>query len=271
MSIAGALFVTLVATLPSPPVLELTSAAELVVPGVASSEFSEVRLAVSPDGKTMLWGSKDRPGGAGDYDIWISRRSDAAWSAPQPAPFSTSSRDYDPAYSPDGRWVYFFSDRPGGPGKDDIFRVAVIADGFGVPERLGSEVNSPGSEWAPGISPDGKTLLFASDGRGGAGRQDLFVATLEGVDATFLADGTSLVFTRSPDVYNDPVELYFAALGEAGYDAGVILPTSINAGDATFGPAIDWADRSVLYFTGHRPEASVGKLDLYRVRVRVKR
>ncbi len=271
-------------------VFEVTSAAELVLPGIASSEFSEVRLAVSPDGKTMLWGSKDRPGGPGGWDIWVTRQGARGWSAPEPVSFDSPDKEFDPAFSPDGRYVYFFSNRPGTLGGDDVFRVPTTASSFGSVEHLGAEVNSAGDEWAPAMSPDGKTLLFTSDGRGGAGRRDLFVARLAGqgfeparalpgavntaadeFDATFLADGRGLVFTRSADIENDPVELFFAALGPAGYEAGTILPTTVNvSGGYTYGPAIDWADGAILYFTSQRPEAKVGKNDLYRVRFAVR-
>jgi TolB protein len=272
------------------PTFELTSAAELVAPGIASSPFSEVRLAMSPDGMTMLWGSTNRPGGPGGWDVWLSRRGEAGWRAPEPASFNSRANDFDPAFSPDGRYVYFFSNRSGGMGGDDIYRVRVTASGFGSLEPLGPEVNSSGNEWAPSLSPDGKTLLFASDGRGGAGRHDLFTARSEGTgftaargltggintaadefDATFLADGGSVVFARSPDVDKDPIALYFSSRERDGYGAGAILPPTVNVeGGHTLGPALDWADPSLLYFTGHRPESSVGKLDLYRVRFRVR-
>jgi TolB protein len=272
------------------PTLELTSTPELVLPGIVSSEFSEVRLAPSPDGKTMLWGSTNRPGGPGGWDVWLTRKDAHGWSAPQTVSFDSPAKEFDPAYSPDGRYVYFFSDRPGGLGGDDIYRVPVTATGFGTVEHLGPEVNSAGNEWAPGFSPDGKTLLFATDGRGGAGRHDLFTARVEGTrfavaqalpgaintaadefDAAFLSDGGEIVFSRSTDVDKDPVLLYFAVRDRAGYDAGAILPPAVNVdGEYTFGPVLDWTDRSVLYFSGQRPEASAGKIDLYRVHFRVK-
>src|SRR5262245_50574770 len=113
-----------------PLALETTSAAELIAPGVASSEFSEVRLAVSPDGNTMLWGSTNRPGGPGGWDIWVSRQGTAGWSKPQSVSFNSVSNDFDPAFSPDGRYVYFFSNRPGGAGGDDLYRVPVTPAGF---------------------------------------------------------------------------------------------------------------------------------------------
>jgi len=69
--------------------LEITSAAELVAPRIASSEFSEIRLAASPDGRMLLWGSTDRKGGPGGWNIWMSRRGVAGWGAPEAAPFDS--------------------------------------------------------------------------------------------------------------------------------------------------------------------------------------
>jgi len=271
-----------------PATLAITSVAELVAPGVVSSERVEVRLAVSPDGAVMLWGSTDRPGGPGGWDIWMSRRDGATWGAPVAAPFDSAANDFDPAFSRDGRWVYFFSNRPGGFGGDDIYRAPVRGAGFGPVEHLGPEVNTPGDEWAPAPSPDGASLLFASNRPGG--KHDLFVARVRGdgfapaeplpgavntaaadeFDATFLSDGSSIVFSRSTDVENDPIALYFAARGASGYEAGTLLPAAVNvAGGATLGPSVDPSDPAVLYFSGKRPESSAGKLDIYRVRYTV--
>jgi hypothetical protein len=265
-------------------VFEVTSTPELVMP--ASSPFFEVRLAMSPDGDTMLWGSTDRSGGPGGWNIWTSTRTAGAWSAPAPVSFNSEANDFDPAFSPDGGHVYFFSNRPGGLGGDDVYRVPVVPGGFGAVEHLDGSVNSAGDEWAPLVLRDG-SLLFASDGRGGSGRHDLFVAAprdagfapaelLPGAlnspadefDATVLPDG-DIVFSRSANVESDPIVLVFAHRGPAGYDHGTPLPATVNVdGGATLGPALDFRDPSILYFTGKRLEAAAGKLDIYRVRYR---
>jgi len=256
-------------------------------PGVVSTEFSEVRLTLSPDGRTALWFSRNRPGGSGGYDIWMSKRTADGWSAAQPVPFNSAQRDFDPAFSSDGRVVYFCSDRPGGLGGDDIWRVAVKGDGFGQPEHLGSQVNSPGNEWAPMLSADRALLLFSSNGRGGAGAFDLFVARrsardelepatpLPGelntpaneFDATFLADNTTVVFSRARDFKVDTVRLLQAALHDGRYDVGVMLPESINPSDKdTYGPMLDWSGPDQLTFSGQRQEAQA--TDVYVVRYR---
>ena len=268
----------------APPRFSITSGPELVAKGIVSSEFTEIRLAASPDGQTLLWGSTDRPGGPGGWNIWMSRRSGTTWSAPVPAPFDSDANDFDPAFTADGKLVYFFSNRPGGAGGDDIYRVAVTGETFGDVEHLGPEINTPGDEWAPSPSPDGSSLLFASNRP--KAKHDLYMARVQGAgfakaeplagaintpnadefDATFLADGTSIVFARSTDVEHDPIQLYVATRGANGYDAGTPLPASVNvAGGYTLGPAIDLHDRSVLYFSSTRPEVGAGKLDIYRV------
>lgn len=203
---------------PQPPV-EIVGEAELFAPGIASTEHAEIRLTISPDGNTALWFSRDRPGGAGGYDIWMSRRSGAGWGPAAPVSFNSPGRDFDPAFSRDGRFVYFCSDRPGGVGKDDLYRVAVTGAGFGIPENLGPAVNSPGDEYAPMLSPDGRLLLFSSDRPDGAGRHDLYTARAAGrgfaaaaplagalntpadeFDASFLSDGRTIVFARAPSM-----------------------------------------------------------------------
>lgn len=162
------------------PAVEIVGEAELFAPGIASTDHAEIRLTISPDGRTALWFSRDRPGGPGGYDIWIARREGTEWAPATPVSFNSPGRDFDPAFSRDGRFVYFCSDRPGGIGKDDLYRVAVTATGFGTPENLGPQVNSAASEYAPMLSPDGRRLLFSSDRPGGAGRHDLYTARSKG-------------------------------------------------------------------------------------------
>ncbi len=261
---------------------------EPFAPGIASTRFSEVRLTISPDGRTALWFSRDRPGGAGGYDIWMSRRARGGWGEPMPVPFNSPGRDFDPAFSADGRHVYFSSDRPGGLGGDDVYRVAVTATSFGVPEPLGASVNSAANEWAPMLAPDGKQLLFSSDRPGGAGRQDLYVARRRGTgfapaiglpgainseadefDATFLADSRTIVFSRAPDLRKDRIDLFAAAPQRTHYPAGTRLPRGANGDKDSYGPMLDWSAPGRLTFSAQRPGS--GGMDLYRLRYRLER
>ncbi len=274
---------------PSPPVvLRIIGPAERFAPGIASTQHDEIRLTLSPDGNTALWFSRNRPGGAGGYDIWISHREGDRWRPATPVPFNTPGRDFDPALSADGRVVYFCSDRAGGRGGDDLYRVSMGSDGrFGEPVNLGPAVNSAADEFAPMLSPDGRTLLFSSDRAGGAGGHDLYSAAMIGgvaqparplagdlntaaqeFDATFLGDGRTVVFARAQDFGSAPVRQFIAYERGGRYDAGHALPSPVNApsGDS-YGAMLDGSRRDTLTYSARR--AGGEGLDLYRVRYRM--
>jgi hypothetical protein len=261
----------------------------LVGNGVISTPASEIRIAVSPDGRRALWGAIDRtaPGGPGGWDIFESVRDGSAWGPARAVSFDSPENDFDPAFSPDGLGVYFFSNRKGGLGGDDIYFVSFDpkAGTYGSPQNLGPEINSPKDEWAPAVSADGTTLLFASDGRGGRGKHDLFVATRkdgrwgnarnaaelntpqEDLDATFLPGGLSVILT-SGDLDGD-VALYFAPYRDGRYGPRQSLGKAINLpGVSSFGPSVSAAEPGVLFFNSRRPEGP-GRQDIYRVRYRV--
>ncbi len=268
--------------------VEFFDAAEMFAPGIVSTEYSELRLTLSPDGRTALWFSRDRPHGAGGYDIWMSRRVAGRWSEPEPVSFNSPARDFDPAFTADGKFVYFCSDRPGGLGGDDLWRVRVHASGFGTPEHLGQMVNTAANEWAPMLSADGGTLLFSSNGLGGAGRMDLFTsliaeggfataAALRGdintsqdeFDATFLADGSTVIFSRARDIATDDVRLFQSRPATSGYEYGSELPEVVNTpGSNTYAPMLDWSRRHRLTFTTRRPASSTRGVDVFVVRYR---
>lgn len=272
------------------PRFELVGAAEQIGAGTISSEYSEIRLTISPDGRTALWGSVNRPGGPGGWNIWMSRRDAAnAWGAPTAVSFNSDANEFDPSFSPDGRFVYFFSNRDGGLGGDDIYRVPVSGVEFGAVEHLGAEVNSAGDEYAPILSPDGRRLMFSSNGRGGAGRQDLFVARMRGAgfapaepiaggvntsadefDATWLSDGETIVFARAPDLNVDRIDLFVATKRGGAYDGGTVLGLAVNSPSSdTLGAEIDWSQPSHLLFSARRAEANAGGADAYWIEYRL--
>lgn len=270
---------------------ELVGESALFLPGVVPSPYSEIRPAPSPDGRTLLWGSTNRPGGAGGWDIWMSRRDGERWSEPVAAAFDTPSNEFDPAFSPDGRTVYFFSNRPGGYGGDDLWQVAFdpASAAFGMPVNLGAAVNSAGDEWAPAPSPDGRTLLFATNGRGGAGRHDLFVSAWrdgawqtavpvagevngagDDFDAAWLDGGRVLVFARSDDVDDAPIALWSAVREGDRYVRATRLDARVNVdGGWILGPAADPSRPGVLLFSGERP-GGPGRADIHLIHYRTR-
>ena len=249
--------------------------------GVVSTRDNEVRASVSADGQRIVWGSTDRAGG---WDLWQARLQDKRWSQPQPLAINTPAKEFDPLLSADGKWLYFFSDRNGGQGGDDLYRAAVQADGgFGTPENLGAGVNSKGDEWAPTTSADGGALLFASDGLGGQGGHDLFIARWNGqafadpqpvpgvntkvdeFDAAWIDGGKALMFARSEDVESKPIRLQVAHCDGKGYADIAPWKLSFNTAEGTtLGPVVDVSRPNELLVTGSAPSPRAGKLDIYR-------
>lgn len=148
-----------------------------------NSDYDEGACCFSPDGKTMYF---TRCSSDPDYpryaEIWESARSDASWSAPKKCEISkdTLSSYAHPAVSPDGEWLYFVSDMPGGEGGFDIWRTRIVSSGFGGVENLGRPINTPGDEMFPTFRPTGD-LYFSSDGHPGMGGLDILKATPDSI------------------------------------------------------------------------------------------
>ena len=144
-----------------------------------NSGFEEGACCFSPDGKTMyLTQCKTDPQYPRYATIAVSNRSDAAWSKPTELNIGkdTLSSYAHPAVSPDGEWLYFVSDMPGGYGGFDIWRCRLYSGKeVGGAENLGEIINTPGDEMFPTFRPNGD-LYFSSDGHPGMGGLDIFIA-----------------------------------------------------------------------------------------------
>ncbi len=149
------------------------------VEGGLNSAADEGAPSFSPDGKTMyLTLCEEDATYPRMAQIVSSARSDASWGKPQPVKITadTLSSYAHPAVSPDGRWLYFTSDMPGGYGGLDLWRCTIADKEHGMVENLGPSINTPGDEAFPAFRPSGE-LYFSSNGRGGMGGLDLFRAT----------------------------------------------------------------------------------------------
>ncbi len=149
------------------------------VEGELNSELDEGIISFSPDGSTMyLTKARREPNANTGVEIYTSQRSDAKWSAPVKFEITadTLSSYGHPAVSPDGQYLYFTSDMPGGSGGRDIWRIN-LKDRAGSLENMGEFINTPGDECFPYVRSD-SVIYFASDGHPGMGGLDLFKATL---------------------------------------------------------------------------------------------
>jgi peptidoglycan-associated lipoprotein len=157
---------------------------ELFSANLLDANANEGTPAFSKDGNTMVFArgnsgkSKDP---SPDVDLYISTKRDGNWSTPERLAISDSiGWDGSPAFSRDGKTLYFSSNRRGGKGGLDLYRAPMDNSGrFGRPINLGSTINTRGNELFPYVSEDGK-LYFSSDGHPSLGGLDLFVASRSG-------------------------------------------------------------------------------------------
>jgi peptidoglycan-associated lipoprotein len=163
--------------------VDLTTVAGLPE-GINSENINDGCLTFSPDGKLMVFakGNSGKRKGTADVDLYLSRFRNGAWTVPVPLNINDPDAwDSTPAFSPDGRTLYFASNRKGrgrektGYGGTDIYSAQMDSRGrFTRVKNLGPEINTPGNEMFPYVAEDAK-LYFASDAHPGYGGLDLFV------------------------------------------------------------------------------------------------
>lgn len=150
------------------------------------------------------------------------------WSAP--AAFPHNGTDFStgfPCFSPDGKALFFASNRPGGYGGFDLYVSYRVGNGWSSPENLGNTVNSMGDELTPFF--DGTSLYFASNYHKGYGGFDIF---------------------RAEDSNGRWATIYHTGPG-------------LNSSSDDFGFVFDSA-RNIGYFVSNRPGGR-GAEDLYRI------
>tara|TARA_R110000751_G_scaffold48931_3_gene108904 strand:- start:51284 stop:53122 length:1839 start_codon:yes stop_codon:yes gene_type:complete len=162
---------------------------ESLLKGDVNTKYHESTLAITADGKRMYFDRNDyyngkykkSEEGINELNIYYAENVNGEWKDVKPVPFN--DREYStshPALSPDGSTLYFTSDRPGGKGQADIYKVSISKDGtFGTPVNLGDNINTEGKEGFPFVDSNG-TLYFSSDAHLGMGGLDVFAAAANG-------------------------------------------------------------------------------------------
>jgi hypothetical protein len=249
-------------------------------PGIISTAAAEVRLAISPDGRQMLWGSIGRDAPAEQQDIWERHRVGDGWSTPARVSFDTAAAEFDPAFSADGKKVFFHSDRAGGFGGTDIYVVTRDPTSFvfSVPVNAGPAINSKGDEWAPTPMRDG-SLLFSSDGWGGLGHHDLFVmrpgvsrptnlgpsinTADEDFDAALSPDEATMVFASGVMTDDKAATRLYVSRNDHGAWSPR-RPLGLGCSDFVIGPSFDSRDDSTLAYSANCAGGR-GRMDIHRV------
>lgn len=146
---------------------------------INTNNINEGSVTFSLDGTLMIFarGNSGRKKGTREVNLYLTRYRNGAWSEPELLSINDpNSWDSTPAFSRDGRTLYFSSNRAGGYGGIDLYAAVMDANGrFGNVRNMGKDINTPGDEMFPWVSPEGK-LYFASSGHPSLGGLDLFVA-----------------------------------------------------------------------------------------------
>lgn len=156
-----------------------------IIEGDVNTKYHEGIVAISQDGKRMYFDRNDyfdgdldkSTAGVTQINMYTAQKVGANWENIQSVPFNNDNYSTGhPALSPDGKTLYFSSDKPGGKGGSDIYMVAIKADGsFGEPKAVPGAINTAGTEAFPFVDSKG-TLYFSSDGHLGMGGLDAFSA-----------------------------------------------------------------------------------------------
>ncbi|GAB4289818.1 MAG: hypothetical protein Kow0068_15340 [Marinilabiliales bacterium] len=139
----------------------------------------EASIALSADGKELFI-YKDDVGEGGN--IYRSVFVDGDWTKPEKlgSNINTEYNESHATISPDGRVLYFTSDRPGGFGGFDIYYVNRLPNGeWGLAQNIGNVINTELDEAGPYIYSDGATLYFSSKGHNSMGGFDLFFSVMK--------------------------------------------------------------------------------------------
>ncbi|MCJ8166827.1 OmpA family protein [Pontibacter sp. E15-1] len=145
--------------------------------GINKENIHDALATFTNEGRTMIFarGNEGTKKGRQNVDLFLSNLRSGTWTEPQKLSISDRDAwDSSPAFSPDGKTLYFSSNRKGGLGGNDIYKTTLDDNGrFSRPENLGPDINTPGNESFVSVGPDG-TLYIASDGLPGLGNLDLF-------------------------------------------------------------------------------------------------
>lgn len=189
------------------------------LPAPFNQGAQEGSVTLTADGNLLYYSALSHEGGYDNCDIWYCRRSDGKWQPLQRAGRNVNGErtwESQPSISPDGQYLYFASNRPGGQGGTDIWMCRRLNNGdWSRAENLGPAVNTPGNEKSPFLHADGHTLYFASNGWQGFGGYDLYFIDLTN---THLARPTNLGLPINSE--DDDVCLGVTTDGKRAYFAG---------------------------------------------------
>lgn len=185
--------------------------------------YNEGAQTLDAGGNYMYFTACNRKEGKGSCDIYYSVISNGKWNRGIniDSPVNTRYWESQPSLSPDGRQLYFVSNRPGGYGGMDIWVSTMIKDGkWSEPVNMGDKINTPGDEMSPFIHFDNRTLYFSSNGRPCMGGFDIFMSRLE--NDSVWSEPENLGYPINTQT--DEIGLIINASGKVAYFSSEINP-----------------------------------------------
>ena len=159
-----------------------------------------------------------------DGNIYVSYLKDGFWTKVRKLgpEINTKYWESHASLSPDGKKLYFVSNRPEGYGDLDIYVAQRTSDTtWGMPKNLGDKINTRWNENTPFLTPDGKRLFFSSEGLQGMGGYDIYYATLENNEWTEPVNIGYPINTTDDDIFFVPFEkgkfAYCSQFSSKGY------------------------------------------------------
>ncbi|WP_177761757.1 OmpA family protein [Flavobacterium sp. I3-2] len=151
------------------------------------TKYNESTPIITKDGQTMYFTRNNYNKGKRGIDselttllkIYRAELVNGKWTNITELPFNSNQySSAHPVLNANENMMYFVSDRPGGFGESDIWRVSITSNGFGIPENLGSDINTDGRETFPFVTSDNE-LYFSSDAREGLGGLDVYATKIK--------------------------------------------------------------------------------------------
>lgn len=227
--------------------------AELFAPGVVSTAANETSASFSADGRTVYFMRGDYA--SADTTILMAQRSGQGWGRVRTAPFSGRWRDSEPHLTPDGRRLYFVSNRPPAPGAApvtvvrggqsfpgaNLWYVDARADGsWGEPVHIDGEINRLATVYNPSQAANGN-LYFSAVREDSGGANQLYLARREGQGFAApqrLDIGVGVKANRM-DPAIDPHERFIVFAGNEGDSRGAAdIYIAFRAADGGWGKPI---------------------------------
>lgn len=153
-----------------------------LLPAPINSKGNDFGSSFTGDGQVMVYVKCSETTGVGSCDLFITELKGSSWTEPVNMGNVVNSSEWEsqPTISSDGNRIIFSSTRKGGYGGADLYMTEKNHLGdWGIPQNLGSTINTPFSDGSPFLAADGKTLYYSTAGHPGFGGNDIFYSIFE--------------------------------------------------------------------------------------------